>query len=220
MCHTACMFRLASVFFALPVAALACGEPVCVVDPTDLELRRIITFEDQVSHMGPGRLIDGPLQMDGARFGERFAGQDVLSFGHHDVVAGKPTSPLQVVAGAKGQNLSLVYMRPTNVLNGYGVGGFPKREAQGEGAIAVLFDNDQGIFAFQIRGGEAGSATVQFFDRNGREIDRVILDIVGEGSFGFLRNGPSDIAGFVLTNEDPEGIAIDNIAFGPPPQLG
>jgi hypothetical protein len=210
------MFRLASLLYALPVAALACGDPVCVVDPTGLGLQRIITFEDQTSHMGPGRLIDEPLHIEGAKFGERFAGQDLLSYGNHDVVSGQPEAPLQVVPGAKGQNLSIVYMRPTNVLNGYGSSGFPKRDAQGEGAIAVLFDNDQGVFAFQIRGGEAGTATVQFFARDGREIGRVKLDTVAEGAFGFMRNGPSDVAGFVLTNDDPQGLAIDNIAFDPP----
>jgi len=102
------MFRLASLFYALPVAALACGDPVCVVDPTGLGLQRIITFEDQTSHMGPGRLIDEPLHIEGAKFGERFAGQDLLSYGNHDVVSGEPKAPLQVVPGAKGQNLSIV----------------------------------------------------------------------------------------------------------------
>jgi len=212
------MLRLIFSLLLLPHMALACETTVCVVDPTTLELSKVITFDDQVSHMGPGRKVDGILALDGASFGERFAGQSIVRFGDHDVVQDLPIAPLTLVEGGEGQNLSLVYMRPTNVLNGYGAAGFPKREAQGEGAIAVLFDHDQGVFAFQLRGGEAGRAQVQFLDRNGAEIGRLTLEPVGEGSFGFVSNRL--IAGFVITNEDPQGLALDNLAFGPPPQMG
>jgi len=44
---------------------------------------------------------------------------------------------------------------------------------------------------------------------------------LAEGPVGFLRaDGLSDIAGIVVTNVDPQGIALDNLRFGPPPEMG
>jgi hypothetical protein len=43
----------------------------------------------------------------------------------------------------------------------------------------------------------------------------------GPLSLGFLRAGDlRDIAGLVITNTDPQGLAIDNLRFGPAPELG
>jgi hypothetical protein len=42
----------------------------------------------------------------------------------------------------------------------------------------------------------------------------------GEFAVGFLRDrGIADIAGFIVTNTDPEGLAIDTLRFGKPPEL-
>ena len=92
---------------------------------------------------------------------------------------------------------------------GYGTAGFPKRDAQGEGAIAVQFDRDQPALAFDLRGGEGGTAQVQFLRRDGSVITTLQLGPLAE-----------DIAGFVLTNSDDQGLALDNLRFGPPPDLG
>ena len=106
-------------------------------------------------------------------------------------------------------------------MNGYGVEGFPRRGAQGEGAIAVLFDEDQPALSFQVLGGESGTAVVQFLRRDGSTIHQLAVGDLGRMSLGFWRqDGVRDIAGFVLTNTDPQGLAIDNLRFGPPPQLG
>ena len=107
------------------------------------------------------------------------------------------------------------------VLVGYGTAGFPKRDAQGEGAIAVQFDRDQPALAFDLRGGEGGTAQVQFLRRDGSVITTLQLGPLAEDTFGFVRNDDtSDIAGFVLTNSDDQGLALDNLRFGPPPDLG
>jgi hypothetical protein len=204
----------------MPIAALACGAPVCLVDPATLTLPQIITFDDIQSGGGPGFKVDDILPLAGATFGERFAGQDVQDNNTHDAIIGSALGPLTMMAGGKGQNLSVVHFGGTTVLNGYGAAGYPKREAQGEGAIAVLFDQDQSAFSFELRGGEAGVALVQFHRRDGTLIGSVAIDPTGEFAVGFMRNrGLDDIAGFVVTNTDPQGLAIDTLRFGKPPHL-
>ncbi|WP_299777732.1 hypothetical protein [uncultured Roseobacter sp.] len=200
--------------------AAACETPVCLVDPDALALTRIITFEDTQSSRGPGHLVKDLLVLEGATFGERFAGQILAPEGDHDQFTGIVLPPLTVVAGEAGQNLSVVFLQGNNVLNGYGVAGYPKRHAQGEGAIAFLFDDDQSALSFQLRGGEAGSASAVFYHRSGQEIMRMDLPPVGENAFGFIRaTGDADIAGVVITNTDPQGLALDNIRFGKNPEL-
>lgn len=204
------------VFFVLMAArSHACEAPICLVDPDSLRLPRVITFDDAVAGFGPGHEIKDLLVMRGAMFGERFAGQTVTAEGDHDSITGQASRPLTLLPGAPGQNLSIVHFSGNNVLNGYGVAGYPKRNAQGEGAISFLFDANQSALAFQLRGGEAGNAQVTFFTRDGDIIATVKLPPPGEFAFGFLRSdGTADIAGVLLTNTDPQGLALDNIRFG------
>ncbi|XDA97584.1 hypothetical protein AB1M95_15900 [Sulfitobacter sp. LCG007] len=200
--------------------AHACETPVCIVDPEILRLTRIITFQETQSSNGPGRLVKDLLVMDGASFGERFAGQMLDREGDHDRVTGRALPPLTLLPGAPGQGLSVVYMSGENVLNGYGPAGFPKRKGQGEGAIAVLFDDDQVELSFQIRGGEAGHARAMFLRRDGSVISELDLFGAGETAIGFARSGNEiDIAGVVITNTDVEGLAIDNLRFGRAPDV-
>lgn len=206
--------HLCFVFLMFSQAASACETAVCVVDPQSLGLTRVITFDDTQSSAGPGHQIGDLLVLEGAVFGERFAGQSVTSSGDHDVVDGTALPPLTVMPGDRGQNLSVVYFNGNNVLNGYGVAGYPRRNAQGEGAIAFLFDEDQSALSFQLRGGEAGIAQVRFLARDGTVLSTLDLPPAREHAYGFLRaNGANDIAGVVLTNTDPQGLAIDNIRF-------
>jgi hypothetical protein len=215
------MIRISAFLLALcPVGAFACTTPVCLVDPDSLSLTQVITFEDVRSGAGPGHLVDDILPLAGATFGERFAGQTVIGRGTHDEITGDAFAPLTMMPGADGQNLSLVRFGGNTILNGYGVRGFPKRDAQGEGAIAVLFDEDQSALAFELRGGEAGVAFISFHRRDGTSLGQVPVDPTGEFEVGFLRaDGSSDIAGFVLTNKDPQGMALDTLRFGQPPNL-
>ncbi|MBD3662785.1 hypothetical protein [Sulfitobacter aestuariivivens] len=203
-----------------PTSALACGGPVCLVDPDSLLLPQIIDFEDIASGWGPGIEIDSVLPMPGASFGEHFAGQTVASLDTYDQITGAAFAPLTLMPGADGQNLSVVQFSGNTLINGWGVAGFPRREAQGEGAIAVLFDIDQSALAFDLRGGEAGAALVTFMRRDGGVIGSVPVEPTGEFAVGFIRaTGEDDIAGFVITNTDPQGLAIDTLRFGKPPEL-
>ena len=215
------MRRLATLFLSLlPGAALACGGPVCLVDPDSLSLPRIITFEDVQSGAGPGRYISDILPLDGATIGERFAGQSIVTRGAHDEITGEALAPLTVMPGAEGENFSVVHFYGQTVINGFGQAGFPRRDGQGEGALAVLFDKDQSAFAFDLRGGEDGAAYVSIYRRDGALIGQVAVQPTGEFAVGFLRSaGESDIAGFIITNSDPQGLAIDTIRFGRIPEL-
>ncbi|MGB5864008.1 MAG: hypothetical protein WBG95_06875 [Sulfitobacter sp.] len=204
----------------LAAPAWACGVAVCIVDPESLILPDIITFDETAAGGGPGHLVDDVLIVGAVQFGERFAGQKVEARGSHDAVTGDAFGPLTVMAGAASQNLSVVRFMGTSWLNGYGVAGFPKRDAQGEGAIAVLFDTDQSGLSLHIRGGETGRAEVTFLRRDGALLARVPVSPLGEFAFGFVRaQGGADIAGIVITNTDPQGIALDTIRFGKPPDL-
>lgn len=215
------MRRLAACLTALlPGAGLACDAAVCLVDPESLTFTQIITFEDVMSHAGPGYHVDDVLVLTGASFGERFAGQSVAFRGGHDEILGDAFGPLRMLPGDKGQNLSVVHFFGQTVINGYGAAGFPRREAQGEGAIAVLFDDDQSAFAFDLRGGEDGAAFVSTYRRDGSVIGTVPVEPTGEFAVAFLRGGgTADIAGFIITNTDPQGLAIDTLRFGKPPDL-
>ena len=191
-----------------------CGLPVCVVARDDLGLAHMITFEDVQSSLGVGHPVEGILVRPGARFGERFAGQQIKTAGDFDDVSGAALSPLTAIPGDPGANLGAMRLPGTIVLHGHGPARFPRTEAIGEGAIAIEFDDDQGALAFDLRGGEHGSLTVIFLRRNGSEIARLRLADLGEERYGFTRPpGEADIAGILLLNDDPEGIAIDNLAF-------
>ena len=212
---------LVAVFFALsPLPALSCGMEVCLVDPDSLALPEVITFDDTRAGYGPGHPVDDVLALNGAQFAERFAGQTIAERGAHDTVEGAAFGPLTLMTGPEGQNLSVVNFMGITVLNGYGHAGFPKRDAQGEGAIAILFDTDQSALAIDVRGGEQGSAQVQFLRRDGSVLAQVPVSPIGEFGLGFARTeGTADIAGVVVTNTDPQGIAIDTIRFGKLPDL-
>lgn len=214
------LFR-ALLIACLPLPAFACGHPICRVDPGSLELTRIINFDDMQSAWDPGFPHDEPIRMDGASFAERFAGQSLSSKGDFDQVNGPALPPLTLVPGAPGQTLSVARVLGSNTLNGFGPAGFPRTNAQGEGAIAVLFDDDQPAFSLEILGGEKGTATLMFLRRDGTIIHAITIANLARASFGFRRAGDiPDIAGFVLTNTDPQGVAIDNLRFAQPPQLG
>lgn len=205
----------------LPVPALACGAPICVVDPASLDLSRIITFDDVPSGWDPGYKVDDLLVLDGASFAERFAGQSIGANGDFDTVNGAAFAPLTLLPGAPGQTLSVVHLGGSNIINGYGPAGYPRVNGQGEGAIAVQFDRDQPGLSFDLLGGEAGSAQLQFLNRDGGIIHTILLHDLGRTQLGFWRqDGTPDIAGFVMTNTDPQGLAIDNLRFDPPPNLG
>lgn len=197
----------------LPTIAPACDRPVCMIDPDSVHHTRNITFDDQTSGYGPGRPQTGTMALPGASFGEIFAGQTLEFEGDFDRITGTASAPLSVQSST-GQNLSILRLSDTNVLSGFGPAGYPKDAATGEGAIAVLFDRDQPSLRFDLRGGEGGSAMVTFLARDGNIIDHWTLMDLSEAAYAFEINETSPhIAGMVITNQDPDGIAFDGLMF-------
>jgi hypothetical protein len=201
------------VLFLLPSMSQACDRPICMVDPDAIHYTRTITFDDQASGNGPGRPQTGTLILSGAAFGESFTGQTLEFKGNFDRVTGTPVAPLSVQTSTD-KSLSIIRLTDTNVLSGYGPSGYPNVTATGEGSIAVLFDRDQPSLRFDLRGGEGGNAVVVFVRRDGAMLDTWIIPALSEQAYAFETRGVgNDIAGFVITNDDPDGIAFDTLAF-------
>src|SRR5437762_1665471 len=81
-----------------------------------------------------------------------------------------------------------------------------------EGSFAVLFSTDQCEFGFQLVGGNGGSATIDFFARDGSLIAEILVAGLADAFYGFSRDGGiKDIAGISITNNDPAGIGLDNL---------
>ena len=176
-----------------------------------------VTFDDIPGGAAPGTNYDGIMVSGGVSFGERFVGQTNTPSGDFDVLSGTPTSSLSLVAGAPNQNLNVFNNGGTQVLTGLGPLGFANADAIGEGSIALLFTTDQSQFGFQLVGGNGGSATLDFFRRDGSLIQQIILTSLSNTFYGFSRSGGIfDIAGVSIFNNDVGGIGFDNLKFDVP----
>ena len=192
--------------------ARAGNGPVSQVDPSTLTCDGTVTFDDVTGGGQPGTNYDAVFESGGADFAERFAGQTLTANGDFDVLSGSPSDPLALQTGAANQNLNVFLNGPSQVLTGLGTPGFPNGNAIGEGSFAVLFDFDQSEFGFDLVGGNAGTATVDFFARDGTLIASLVIPNLGDQSYGFQRlGGLNDIAGISIQNDDGAGIGFDNL---------
>lgn len=195
------------------------------------DLGSTITFETLPRRAEPGFNLDHPIRVAGAWLGERFAGQ---SMSHLPGRNGTPHDalghayghrPLAIRPGAPGQNLSVAYHRGfgSNAVLPLGPHGFERLSGRGEGALAVVFDSDQWAFGFRLHTDYArplgnssvrGEVRVQTFTRQGYPLDVVVIS-PGEGvsNHGFRVTGGALVAGIVITNTDPGGVALDDILF-------
>ena len=187
-------------------------EPVAQVDPATLTCDGTVTFDDVTGGAAPGTNYDAVFESGGADFAERFAGQTLTANGDFDVLSGSPSNPLALQTGAANQNLNVFDNAGSQVLTGLGPVGFPNSNAIGEGSFAVLFDFDQSEFGFDLVGGNGGTATVDFFGRDGTLIHTIVLTALSDQSYGFQREGGlKDIAGISVQNDDGGGIGFDNL---------
>lgn len=197
---------------ATPNRADAGVPPIAEVDPGTLTCDGNITFDDVTGGPSPGTNYDVVFESDGADFAERFAGQTLSASGNFDVLSGTPSDPLTLQVGAANQNLNVFVNASSQVLTGLGPLGFPDGAAIGEGSFAVLFDFDQSEFGFDLVGGDGGSATVDFFSRDGALIDSIVLSGLSSQSYGFQRaGGVNDVAGITVQNDDGAGVGFDNL---------
>jgi len=153
-------------------------------------------------------------------FGESFAGQTVTQSGDFDVLSGTPVGPLNLLAGNASVNVTAVDGGAGDVGNtaiaGSGPLGYPAADAVGEGSIAILFDFDQSEFGFEVVGGNGGTATAQFWGRDGSLIDEIVFNLTSEifQPYGFVTDdGLQSVAGVSIFNNDLGGIGFDNFIY-------
>lgn len=194
-----------SAFFAAQVTAA----PVNVISAGSLTGTQVATFDD----VAVGN-FDGIFASGGVGFAERFSGQSLSTSGNFDILSGSPLPGLSLQVGAANQNLSTFLYGGSNVLTGLGIVGYPDLDSIGEGAFAALFSTDQSQFGFDLVGGNRGSATVDFFRRDGSLIQSIVLSGLSSQSYAFAREaGVFDIAGISIYNSDLGGIGFDNLRF-------
>ena len=207
---------LTAAVVVLLFSAGAHSNPINQVPYASLTGTEIVTFDDVAGGPAPGTNYDNIFVSGGASFAERFSGQTNTPAGGFDVLSGTPAGPMALAVGAAGQNLN-IFTFSTQVLTGLGPTGFPNFDAIGEGSFAVLFTTDQSEFGFQLVGGNGGTATVDFFKRDGTLIESVVLASLADAFYGFSREGAlQDIAGISIFNNDGGGIGFDNLKHDVP----
>ena len=213
-------FSTATAFAAISACTLVISKveaAIIQVAPGTLTGTGLITFDDVVGGIAPGTNYNAIFESNGADFAERFVGQSLSFSGDSDILSGTPTGPLALQVGAANQNLNVFTYTTSQVLSGLGPLGFPDFDAIGEGSFAVLFDFDQSEFGFDLVGGNGGSATVNFFRRNGSLIDTIILSGLSNTSYGFKQmSGIKEIAGISIYNTDLGGVGFDNLVHDVP----
>ncbi len=214
---------------ALPLQAEIVAAPY---EALALELRERQGFEILPRHPEPGINLDHALRAPGLTIASHFTGQSLTAlFGptgapHDTLGPGNATRPLSLQTGPPGQNLSVAFHRGfgSNALLPLGPHGFDRLSGRGEGTAALLFDSDQSAFGLRLHTDYAaplgaarprGSVTLHIYDRSGTLLAREPLH-PGPGitELGFrTRDNLPRIAGVLVTNLDPGGIALDDILF-------
>jgi len=202
------------------------GVHVARYDSLQRELDARITFDSLPKRAEPGLNFNAPMRMGRAQLGQHFEGQIPEFADGFDRISGAPTEPLTLRPGQSGQNLSVAMHRgfESNALFPLGRAGFPALDARGEGALAILFDQGQRAIALRIHsdypaplGGapKPGHVTLKLFTRQGHLVARHKAQLsTGITEIGLRRTGGlPDIAGVIITNDDPGGIAIDDILY-------
>lgn len=211
--------KVVPLLFLLGSTSVAYGG-ILQVDYSSLSGAAGADFEDLGLADSEQLTFDSIFESGNTSFGESFAGQTVTTSGEFDVLTGSPTDPLTLLAGGSTTNVTAVDGGAGDVGNtsiaGSGPLGFPDPNAVGEGSIAILFDFDQSEFGFEIVGSDGGSATAQFWGRDGSLIEEVFFTLGSSifDSFGFITDDASQsVAGVSIFNNDPGGIGFDNFIF-------
>ncbi|MCM2561425.1 hypothetical protein M8756_06060 [Lutimaribacter sp. EGI FJ00015] len=227
----------AALVLALILACIrpALADPLLAVPYADLAARLDgrITFDTLPAGPEPGLSLDHPVQVDGAAVGAGFAGQQHAirqagSGARYDRLArARAQAPLRLVGQGPGQGLAFAHHRGFGSVAVFPLGpdGFKALSGRGEGALAVLLPGDQAAVGLRIhsdypdplgaRPARPGTVEVIALSSDGRVIGRHGARLgAGITELGLVRaEGQADIAGFVLLNTDPGGIAVDDIVF-------
>lgn len=218
---------IACAALGLAAASAMAGPVVQVADPAALAARLsgVQDFEALPLYPEPGVAVDAPIVSAGLTIGERLVGQRLE--GHlHDRLSGHPRPPLALAPARAGTFLATAFHPGfgSNALFPVGPAGAGAIEGRGEGAVALLFDRDTSAVTLKLHAGYGdplgtqpppGHARFAFYDRDGTLLDRLEIALAsGPVTLGFLpAPGARAIAAITLTNDDPGGIALDDIRF-------
>ncbi|WP_101759027.1 hypothetical protein [Oceanicoccus sp. KOV_DT_Chl] len=147
---------IALIIKLLLVTPLSNAAPINLVDYFSLSGTGLIDFQD-IPTPGGSVNFDSPLAVSGASFSERFTGQALSYSGASDVLSGSPLEPLSLQSGAIGENIRVAEEGSNKGIDGHSIGSFG-----GEGALALLFDQDQLEFGLAILGVMEAQQTSNF----------------------------------------------------------
>ena len=203
---------IAVALLAAPAAALA--DPVDQVDYFGLNTTQTMAFDSLPVGAAPGANFDGVIVQDGVGVGERFVGQSLTINGQNDQLGDSVAGPLQLMAGAAGQNLAIYKYSNFTLVNGLGPVGFPSFDALGEGSVAFEFSSDQSQLGFVVLGADYGPTTVDFWRADGSLIQSLVIPHIEDTYYGFAREGGvHDIRGISIWNADAGGLGYDKLMF-------
>lgn len=197
------------------------------------ELDRIEGFAAWPARPEPGHLLTAPHRGDGITVASHFAGQSpaVLTRragGRFDTLTrARASAPLMIETGPPGQGISIAQHRGfgSNAVLPIGPDGFDVVSGRGEGSLAILFDHDQAAVGLLVhadyadplgvRAAPRGTVEVILLDRTGRVLARDVTPLSeGITALGYgTRDDAPLIAGLVVLNTDPGGIAVDDILY-------
>jgi hypothetical protein len=214
---------------ALPLRAGIVSAPY---DRLAMRLDERQDFETLPHRPEPGFNLNQPLRAPGLSIASHFTGQPITTAqgptgAPHDAPGhGTPSRPLALRTDPPGTNLSVAFHRGfgSNALLPLGPHGFGRLSGRGEGAAALLFDSDQSAFGLRLHTDYAaplgaarprGTVTLHIYDRSGTLLARKILRPgPGPTALGYrTADNLPRIAGVLITNLDPGGIALDDILF-------
>ncbi len=190
-------------------------------------------FEGWPMRDEPGHLLRAPHRAPGLAVASHFEGQQTAILTrrdgarHDSLTTARATPPLRLSTGPDGQGMAVARHRGfgSNAAFPIGPDGFDRLSGRGEGSLAILFDHDQRATGLLIhsdypdplgsRPAPRGAARVIFLARDGTVLGQVHVALTeGVTALGFqTASGQPLIAGMVILNTDPGGIAVDDILF-------
>ena len=243
-CRRLGRLRLALLVVAgLALPALPAQADTIVAQPYEVLLRlldRREGFEAWPPRAEPGHLLQAPHRGDAITLASHFAGQTPAILTRRDggrfdsLTQARALPPLRLDTGPPGQGLAIAQHRGlgSNAVFPVGPDGFERLSGRGEGMLAVLFDHDQRATGFRVhadypdplgtRPARRGSLEVIFLDRTGQVLARVVTPLdPGLTTLGYATaDGLPAIAGLLILNTDPGGIAVDDILYDAAALLG
>jgi hypothetical protein len=197
--------HLSAIFF-LSMIALA-SAVVNLIPPEMLTTTDTETFESLLDGTTLEVLFASVVSLPGLSFAERLGGQFLSSGTGFDVISPSPvTNPATLVANPNPTSNVAAVESNSVVVAG------TLNSRIGEGAFAILFDEDQDQVGFDIVGASGGSVFVQLFGRDGTLLFSETF-IVPVGLSVAFESTSTDIAAIVITNTDPSGVGFDNVRF-------